>query len=312
MQDNVRKITYGAMMLALFAILLAVTLYAPLIGNVTMFFIPLPIILYRLSYDRMSSLLVIAMGLMLSLLVGGILLVPFAFIYGLLGFVIGDTVKTGKTKLYTFMATGLTLLVTMMVMYVVAVFVFSFNAIEELFKSVQEMQGQVSAMMHKMGGVPDNYDELMASQITYYQNAVPSLFIISVFVLAFIYMALNLEVVRRLGRKVPKFPPFREMKLPMMTVFLYGIVLLMSLFVKMEPGTNFYLLVINATMILRFLFLLQGISLIHHYMYEMKLPKVVTVIATIFALMLSPITTILGILDSGVNIRAWIGRNKTK
>ena len=57
---------------------------------------------------------------------------------------------------------------------------------------------------------------------------------------------------------------------------------------------------------------MQGISLIHHYMYEMKLPKVVTVIATVFALMLSPITTILGILDAGMNIRAWIGKDKMK
>ena len=58
MQDNARKITYGAMMIALFAILLAVSLYIPLLGSVTMFFIPLPIILYRLRYDRTSSILV--------------------------------------------------------------------------------------------------------------------------------------------------------------------------------------------------------------------------------------------------------------
>ena len=136
MQDNARKITYGAMMIALFAILLAVSFYIPLLGNVTMFFIPLPIILYRLSYDRNSSLLVLATGIVLSLLIGGILLVPFAFVHGLLGFVIGDTIMMGKTKLYTFMASGLTLLITGMVIYVAAVLFFGFNVIDELMTAM--------------------------------------------------------------------------------------------------------------------------------------------------------------------------------
>ena len=99
MQDNARKITYGAMMIALFAILLAVSLYTPLLGNVTMFFIPLPIILYRLKYDRTSSLLILAAGIVLSLLIGGILLVPFAFVHGILGFVIGETSHDGQIKI---------------------------------------------------------------------------------------------------------------------------------------------------------------------------------------------------------------------
>ncbi|WP_342507557.1 YybS family protein [Sporosarcina sp. FSL K6-2383] len=312
MQDNARKVTYGAMMIALFAVLLAVSLYAPILGNVTMFFIPLPIILYRLRYDRASSLLVTTTGIMLSLLVGGIVLVPFAFIHGLLGFVVGDTVQTNKTKLYTLMATGLTLLVTGILMYAAAVLVFGFNAIDELFKMIDEAREQVTSFMGTLGGLPDNYDKLMDTQIEFYQTAIPSLFIITIFVLSFIYITLNLEVASRLGNKVQKFPPFREMKLPVMTVIVYGIVLLLSLFVPAEPGTNYYLITINATMILRFLFLLQGISFVHYFIYEMKVPKVMSVVATIFALLLSPITTMLGILDAGMNIRAWIRKDKLK
>lgn len=312
MQDNARKITYGAMMIALFAILLAVSVYTPLLGNITMFFIPLPIILYRLRYDRTSSLLVAATGIMLSLLVGGILLTPLAFVHALLGFVIGETVKTGKTKLYSLMATGLTLLVTTIIIYVGTVLLFGINAIDELLKYIREVQGQVTEVMTKYGGLPDGYDELMEAQFLLYQNTIPAIFILSAFILAFIFITLNLAVVNRLGHKIQKFPPFREMKLPMMTVVIYGIVLLMSLFVKMEPGTNLYLITLNATTILRFLLLLQGISLIHHYMHETKLPKVVTGITTILALLLSPVTTMLGILDSGMNIRAWIGKDKTK
>lgn len=312
MQDNARKITYGAMMIAFFAILLAVSLYIPLLGSATMFFIPLPIILYRLKYDRTSSFLVIATGVVLSLIIGGILLVPFAFIHGILGFVIGETIMMGKTKLYIFMASGLTLLITGMGVYVGSVLFFGFNMIDELLTIMQETKEQMTSLMANYGGLPDGYDEVVTSTFQMYEDTIPSIFIISIFILAFILLTLNLSVAKRMGFEVPKFPPFREMKLPMIAVILYGAILLITLFADVEPGTNLYLVTLNATTVLRFLFLLQGVSLIHYYVNEMKLPKVATVVATIFALMLAPITTMLGILDTGVNIRAWLRKDKSK
>jgi uncharacterized protein YybS (DUF2232 family) len=312
MQDNARKITFGAMMIALFAILLAVSLYAPLIGNITMFFIPLPIILYRLKYDRASSLLVWVAGIVLSLLIGGILLAPFAFVHGFLALVIGETIRMGKTKLYSFMATGLTLLISVMMIYVGAVLFFGFNMIDVLRTAMQDSKEQTSSIMSKYGGLPDNYDEVFDSTLSMYEYTIPSLMILFVFALAFIIVTLNLGVAKRLGFEVPKFSPFRDMKLPVIAVILYGAILLISLLTEMEPGSNLYLITSNATVILRFLFLLQGISLIHYYINEMKLPKVASVVATIFALLLTPVTTLIGILDSGVNIRAWIRKDKSK
>ena len=67
---------------------------------------------------------------------------------------------------------------------------------------------------------------------------------------------------------------------------------------------------VNATVIFRMLLLLQGISLIHFYMNEMKLPKWGTIMATILAFFLSPLTIILGIFDAGSNVRKWIGRDR--
>jgi uncharacterized protein YybS (DUF2232 family) len=312
MQDNARKITYGAMMIALFGILLAVSLYTPLLGSVTMFFIALPIILYRLKYDRTSSILVFATGVVLSLLIGGILLVPFAIVHGLLGVIIGETIMMGKTKLYIFMASGLTLLITGMAVYVGAVLFFGFNMIDEIMTAMQEAKEQMTSFMSTYGSLPDNYDETITSTFQMYEYTIPSIFIIGIFMLAFIILTLNLGVAKRLGFEVPKFPPYREMKLPIIALILYGAILLIALFADVKSGTNLHLITINATTVLRFLFLLQGVSLIHYYVNEMKLPKVATFIATIFALMLAPITTMLGILDTGVNLRAWLKKDKSK
>ena len=69
---------------------------------------------------------------------------------------------------------------------------------------------------------------------------------------------------------------------------------------------------VNATVILRISIFIQGISFIHYYMNEVKLPKWVIVISTVIAILLSQVTVLLGVLDAGINIRTWIGEKKSK
>ena len=312
MQDNARKITYGAMMVAIFVILLAVSFYIPFVGSVVLFFIPLPIILYRLRYDRISAFLMMLVGFTLSLLIGGIVLLPIAVAFGLLGFVIGDTMSLEKTKLYTFMASGLTFLIIMIVTYVSTVIFLGINIIEELMKSLRGTQEQMTSLMAKYGELPENFSGQMEESISLYETAIPSTFIIAAFSFSFIIVILNSMIVNRLGHNVPKFPPFRDMKVPGIAVWAYLVILILPWIVNVEQGSTLNLTYVNATIIFRFLFLIQGISLIHYYMSEKKLPTWVTVISTVSALLLSPATVLLGILDSGMNIRAWIGKDKGK
>ena len=311
MQDNARKITFGAMMIAIFVIMLAISVYVPLLGSVTSLFIPLPILLYRLRYDRAASILVTITGIVLSL-IGGLVLFPAAILFGAIGLVIGDTIRSGKSKLYTSMASGLTILIITIVGYVATVFFLGINVIEEGMKNLRKLQEEYLLFAEKYGDVPEKFREQTELLIDLTLVAIPSGFMIMSFSFAFIIVLLNFGVAKKLGHTVPNFPPFREMKLPLLTVWFYLLILLLQLFTTIEEGTTLYLIVINATFILRFLFILQGISFIHHYMHEMKLPKWVTIIATIMAMLLSPITILLGILDIGMNIRAWIGRGKSK
>jgi len=311
MQDNARKITYGAMMIAMFAILLAITVYIPIVGGVVLFFIPLPIILYRLRYDFGASLLVTVTGVLLSVLVGGIIIVPYALLFGMLGLIIGSTIKTGKSKLYTFMASGLTILISTVLLYAATVLFLGINIIDELLNELSATSKRMTEFMSNNADISESILKQTDELMTFYEVAVPSMFMIASFGLAFIIVILNLVVVKRLGQDVPSFPPFREMKLPSILLWSYLVVLLIGLLGAPEQGSTLYLTYINATVILRFLLLIQGLSLVHFYLNEKKSPKWLTVISTIFAVLLSQITILLGVLDSGMNIRGWITRNKT-
>ena len=311
MQDDARKITYGAMMIAMFAIVLAITVYIPIVGSMTMLFIPLPIILYRLRYERGPTLLVMLTGVLLSLLVGGIILVPVALMFGLLGLVIGDTMRTEKTKLYTFMAAGLTLLISTVLMYAGSVLLFGINIIDELIEGLEVTGEQLAELTSANSALSEAFSEQMEITMAFYEVAVPSMFMIASFGLAFVIVILNSLVAKRLGHNTPKFPPFREMKLPTVLVWCYLAVLLIGIFGAPEQGSTWYLTYVNASVILRFLFLIQGLSLIHFYMNEKNTPKWLKVIFTVMAFPLAQITILLGVLDSGMNIRAWMTRNKS-
>ncbi len=297
-------------MIAMFAILLAISVYVPLLGNITLFFTPLPFILYRLRYDRGPSIFVMLTGVVVSLL-GGMALFPFAVLFGVLGFVIGDTIKSGKSKLYTFMAAGLTTLVIAILTYAATVLLLGINVIDELIKGMRESQETTIAFMERFGEVPEDITKQLDGMIQSTLMAIPSAFIIASFSFGFIIVLLNTVIAKRLGYATPRFQPFRAMKLPHVTVWCYLIILLLPLLTTMEEGSTLALTYVNASIILRFLFLLQGISFIHYYMFEMKLPKWGMILSTILAILLSPFTTILGILDTGVNLRAWIGKNKS-
>lgn len=310
MQDNARKITYGAMMIAMFAILLAISVYIPIVGGVVLFFIPLPIILYRLRYDFGASMLVTVTGVLLSVIVGGIIIVPYALLFGVLGLIIGSTIKTGKSKLYTFMASGLTILISVVLLYAGTVLLLGINIIDQLLEELSTTSEKMTEFMSKNADISASILKQTDELITFYEVAVPSMFMIASFGTAFIIVILNLAFVKRLGQDVPSFSPFREMKLPAVVVWSYLVVLLIGLFGAPEPGSTLYLTYVNAAVILRFLLLLQGLSLVHFYLNEKKSPKWLTVISTVFAILLSQITILLGVLDSGMNIRAWITRNK--
>ena len=117
---------------------------------------------------------------------------------------------------------------------------------------------------------------------------------------------MNLPVLKRLGVDIPKFPPFREMRLPKAVLWYYLVVLIVTLFFELDQGTFAFMVFANATIVLRGLLFLQGISLIHFYFYEQKWPKWAVILATIFAFPLQSFVLLFGVLDLGFNIRSFM------
>jgi uncharacterized protein YybS (DUF2232 family) len=306
--QQTRKLTNGAMMAAVFTVLLAVSVYVPLLNVVTTLFLALPVAWYSAKYDWKASALFAAVCLFLAFIIGGLLSLPLALIHVPLGLVIGLSIYYGKSKLFMFMGSGVVLLLSIMLQYLASIWLFGINVIEEMMTAMEASYKQTSAMMERFGAPNEDYDEFISQIMFSFETLLPALLVLSVFMIVWILLLLLLPILKRLGTDVPKFPPFRDMKLPKSVLWYYLIVLLVPLLSDFQPGTMPYMIFINASIVLQFLMFLQGVSFYHFYIHQEGWPKWVTVLVSILAFPLLSFTSIVGIVDLGFDIRGWVKR----
>jgi len=306
--SQARKLTFGAMMIAIFAILLVLAFYVPIVSMVAALFVVLPIAWYSALYDRVSSILLAIAGCIIAFIIGSVQIVPFALVYAVLAVVIGDAIRRKQSKLYLFMSASMMCLLVVSVMYFISVQFFDVDIVKESIaffeasfrESMEMVKGQLGNSLEK---------QYMASLETM-EYIVPAIVTVSVFVSTWIILLLNLPILRRLGLDAPKFAPFKDMRLPRSVMWYYLIVLCISLVGKPEVGGALYVIILNLSVVLWILFVLQGISLLFYYIHEKRLSKFAKVVVVLLSIPLYSFVMLIGILDLGFNIRSYItGKN---
>jgi uncharacterized protein YybS (DUF2232 family) len=86
---NVHKLTEGAILLTVFAVMLFITLYIPILGAVVNLFLALPFIFFAAKNNRKESFVFLVASVLLSLIVGTLLSIPLTLAYGVTRLVLG-------------------------------------------------------------------------------------------------------------------------------------------------------------------------------------------------------------------------------
>lgn len=307
--QQTRKITNGALMAAVFTVLLTISVYVPLLNVISTLFIALPIAWYSAKYDWKASALFAAACLILTLIVGGIFALPLALIHIPLGLVIGLSIYYKKSKLFMFMGSSIVLLLSLVLQYLASIVLLGVNVLEEMMATARSVSEETRVMMERFGSSSDSieeYNEQVSQMILSMETLMPTWLVLTVFIGVWILLLILLPILKRFGTTVPKFPPFRDMKLPKSILWYYLIVLLVSMLFDFQQGTMSYMMYMNAFALLQFLLFLQGVSFYHFYIKQEGWPKWVTVVVTILALPLQSFTIIVGIVDLGFDIRGWV------
>lgn len=299
-------LTFGAIVIALFVFLLATLLYIPFVVLIIGFLLPLPIAWYASKFERKQAIFVTTIAIVISLAIGGIIGFIFGLLLASLGFIIGDSIRSKKSKIYMLMTSWIFLLLTLALLYIISILVFNINVLEKFLEGIEIYYEQVGSIMTSVGQLPENYDEIVRQSLLLIEVTMPFYFMAMVFLAAFMYLVINLALLKKLKLDVPRFSKFMDYRLPKAVLWYYLIVSIFSLIMEFEIGTFGYLILVNAALVLRTLLFLQGVSLIHYYFFVKGWPKWSAILATILAVPLYSFTIILGVLDLGFNMRNFL------
>ncbi|WP_142341911.1 YybS family protein [Bacillus wiedmannii] len=308
---NTKFITEGAALLAIYAMLLLISMYVPILGTVVTFALPLPFILLTIRYRLSNAFVIFTAALFITVIVSQPMNLVKTTMFGLIGIVLGYMYKKQKKPVEILMAGTLAYLIGIMLIYVASIKFFNID----LMKQMQNMLNESMAQSEKIvtaAGMPISKEqkELFAQFNDVLQTLFPSLLVMVSVCFSWITIMISGSVLRKLKHDVITWPKFKDIQLPKSIVWYYVIFILLSTFIKVEPTSYLHMVFPNLYVIFALLLVLQGLTFIAFLAHSKGFTKGVPIISFIvcmFIPMLFPLVTILGIIDLGISLRSKIG-----
>lgn len=306
---NVHKLTEGAILLAIFAVLLLITLYVPLLGMISNLFLVLPFIYFSWKNDLKDILVFLVASLAISLIVGTLLAIPLTLLFGTTGIALGYLTQKNKSRTTILMFSSLVFLVNVLIQYGVAVVFFEFNFIKEATTMIKQSFDSSFKILETVGQASNDVEKLreqMDTMLQMIQTLLPSMFVLSSFIMVFFLQLINFPILKRFGLSFPQWKSFRELSFPKSILWYYLITAILTLILRPAEGSYMHTALWNLSYILQILLVIQGLSFVYFISHVKGWPKAVPILSTIF-LFLIPlilyIIRILGIIDLGFDLR---------
>ncbi|MCM3736300.1 YybS family protein [Bacillus cytotoxicus] len=302
-----RLITEGAVLLALYAVLLLTALYMPILGAICTFALPLPFLIFSIRYQLSSACMLLGAAILVTLIVSSPLSIVNTLMFGITGIILGHMYKEEKSIIEILLVGTLVYLVSFVLLYVVSVKFFNIDFIKQMEDMFKQSLEQSEKFM-KMAGAPVNEEQL--AQFKKAGNMLrllaPALLAMGSFFYAWVTTLIANRVLKRLKYTAASWPKFRDMQIPKSIVWLYVVVVLFSSFTKIEAGSYLEMALLNLSAIFSLLLLFQGFSFLAFFTnangYTKAIP-ILTFVVGLFVRELFPLMTILGIIDLGFSLR---------
>ncbi len=308
---NTKFITEGAALLAIYAMLLLISMYVPILGAVVTFALPLPFILLTIRYKLSSAFVIFTAALFITVIVSQPMNLVKTTMFGLIGIVLGYMYKNQKKPVEILMAGTLAYLIGIMLIYVASIKFFNIDLMKQMQNMFNESMTQSEKIVTAAGmPISKEQKELFAQFNDVLQTLFPSLLVMVSVCFSWITVMISSSVLRKLKHGVIPWPKFKDIQLPKSIVWYYVIFILLSTFIKVEPTSYLHMVFSNLYVIFALLLVLQGLTFIAFLAHSKGFTKgvpIISFIACMFIPMLFPLVTILGIIDLGISLRSKIG-----
>ncbi|GAJ97211.1 LOW QUALITY PROTEIN: hypothetical protein JCM19055_55 [Geomicrobium sp. JCM 19055] len=305
-----RRITEGAVVVALFTILMVMTLYIPVVALLTIWLLPLPMMVYTIRHGMKPGALVLVVATLITFLLATALALPIILLFGIGGFVMGVSYSKGRGAFQTLFTGSVSYVLAIFVLFVFSNVVMGIHPFEAIRTGMIESMNSAEQLMQNFGAETDE------EAITAYRelaNMIPQmsamLMIFTGVMYAFITQIIAHPILRRLLNKPFGFPPLREWSLPTFFYLDYLLGIIVSLVGVSDPGSALSIFMMNVTPLLEIAMIVQGAAVMFYFAHVKKISKALPIIILFSALVIPIITffvRILGIIDLGFDLRSRI------
>lgn len=310
-----KKITDGAVCIAIFLVLLLITLFVPFLSIIGPFLLPVPFVIYASRYNVKASLVMFVAAIVLSLLFAQLYILPVVVLMGIGGIMIGTSIYKKLSAYETWTQGAFGFAIGLLFIFVFSQMVFDVNWVDQFDETVTESMEMSSSLLHDLGveEQADEVQDVMHDQMDLLKNLLPVIIAALAIFLAFVSQWISYKVLNRLERTRLYFPPFRSLRFPTAIIWIYFLALVISLF-NSDPASTIYIAVENVLMLTGLMMAIQGFSFIFYYAHHKKMSKAIPIISVvvtlIFPLILLYLVRILGIIDIGFRLRDRITKKK--
>lgn len=305
MVNKTQKLTEGAILVAVYAILLLTAIYLPFLGFLAMFALALPFIIFVSKHGLRSAIMLLIVALLITYIVGSVIALPATIMFGTSGAAIGYTYYKNKPSFQILIVGSISFIVNFVILYGITVLLTGVNIIETSKEAFRNALQTSEEMLGSMGQASNEQLEVIYNMIDNMEYFIPTAMIITGVILALITQILANRVLKRLKINVPEWEPFRNWKFPKSLLWYYLLVSILVM-IGLEEGSLLYIATINLFFVLEIVMAVQGLSFIFFYFNNRGASKGIPIAITIFSFLLPfllYLIRILGIIDLGFDLR---------
>lgn len=285
------------------ALLLLLTLSTPL-NVITTFLIMTPfIVLYTMLKPKHFAAHIVSIGLIAYLLSGayGPIVLTLAFFFLIPSLAMGHLYKKGSTAKTAITVGFIVVLVQLLLELVLFSVQFNIDLSAELASLLTENLKQLeNGDLFPAGWAADTAREFSDAVL----NVLPMLLLLSAFLFTIVTHGLSRLALRTVGIQAPALPRAKIWRVPRSLVFYYLIAIIVSLFISVEEGGYWSVVVSNLIPILRFVFTMQAIGFFFFLADAKKWPKAIPLLLAVPVLIYPPLYLI-GFIDAAFPMRKY-------
>src|SRR5699024_8521149 len=208
------------------------TFFVSFLSMIVMFLLPVPFIIYSYKHDWKPSILVFILALILSALLMSVVSIPFTVLAGFGGIMIGTAMNRNLSAYESWARGTVGFVIGLLLFLIIGQMVFQVHFVEEFNQMVQESFEMSSKTLEQFGLLDEaTMDELevVEEQILAMQNLLPVWLVVTALILALVSQWISYKIINRVDHQQFRFPPFHQLKFPILVFWIYFIAFFMVL-----------------------------------------------------------------------------------